>query len=138
MIDFDNQTDYNFSLELLEKIAKELTPKSLELLLVENEQIQTINKEFRNIDKPTDVLSFPLEDQPYLDSLGSIIINIDFAKQKAEELTHSIDEEITLLFIHGLLHLLGFDHEVDDGQMREKEEELIQRFKLPKSLIVRS
>jgi len=53
-------------------------------------------------------------------------------------LGHSYNDEVTLLFIHGLLHLLGFDHEVDNGQMREEERKLIEYFSLPKSLILRS
>jgi probable rRNA maturation factor len=70
--------------------------------------------------------------------LGSIVISADFVKQKAEEFNHSVDDEFSLLFIHGLLHLLGYDHELDSGEMREKERELIELFRLPLSLIVRT
>lgn len=66
------------------------------------------------------------------------MINVDLAKQKAKELGHSYEEEISLLFIHAMLHLLDFDHENDNGEMREKEKELIEHFNLPKSLIVRT
>ncbi|MEO1938129.1 MAG: rRNA maturation RNase YbeY, partial [Sulfurimonas sp.] len=70
--------------------------------------------------------------------LGSIVISYDFVKEKAAEFGHSQDDEFTLLFIHGLLHILGYDHEIDSGEMRQKEEEIIKNFNLPKSLIVRT
>jgi len=71
-------------------------------------------------------------------SLGSIVISSSFVEQKADELGHSNQDELSLLFIHGMLHLLGFDHEVDDGEMRSREEKLIRAFDLPKSLIIRT
>ena len=70
--------------------------------------------------------------------LGSIVIAQGFVESKAKELGHTQKDECTLLFIHGLLHLLGFDHEVDSGAMREEEKKLIKKFNLPKSLIVRT
>lgn len=138
MIDFDNQTDLEIDISSLENILNELTQKDIELLLVDNNEIQNLNKEHRKIDKATDVLSFPLEyDIPNM-PLGSIVISVDFVKNKAKEYNHSFNDELTLLFIHGLLHLLGFDHEVDNGQHRAKEEELIKKYNLPNSLIVRN
>ena len=137
MIDIDNKTDYKINKDLLEKISNELTKKEIELIVTSNEEIQTINKEQRAIDKPTDVLSFPYEDMPMV-PLGSIVISIDYVRNKAEELGHSEDDEFTLLFIHGLLHLLGYDHECDNGEMREMEQELIHKLGLPESLIVRT
>ena len=89
------------------------------------------------MDKTTDVLSFPIDDFPHA-PLGSILINYELAREKANELGHTHEEEIALLFIHGLLHLLGFDHEVDAGEMREKEARIIQAYALPASLIVRT
>jgi probable rRNA maturation factor len=70
--------------------------------------------------------------------LGSIIISTDFISEKASEYNHSFEDEMKLLFIHGILHLLGFDHEVDNGEHRQKEEELIKKYNLPDSLIVRN
>jgi probable rRNA maturation factor len=70
--------------------------------------------------------------------IGSIIISADKVKQKADELGHSKEDEFKLLLIHGLLHLTGYDHETDNGEMREKEEEIIKNFNLPKSLIIRN
>ena len=138
MIDLDNQTDININISSLETIANDLTPKDIELIFVKNEQMQRINKEHRDIDKSTDVLSFPLEfDIPNM-PLGSIIISTDFIKEKANEYNHSFEDELKLLFIHGLLHLLGFDHEIDEGEHRQKEEELIKQYNLPNSLIIRN
>jgi probable rRNA maturation factor len=136
-IDFINETSFELNLERFEQILDQLTTKSIELVLTNSSSMQELNNQYRNINKPTDVLSFPLEDMLYA-PLGSIIVNIDFAKAKALELNHNIEEEITLLFIHGLLHLLGFDHETDEGQMRSEEEKLIEKFDLPSSLIVRN
>lgn len=138
MIDLENQTTLDIDITLLEQIQQTLTPKACELILTNNSSIQKLNKEHRNIDKPTDVLSFPLEfDLPHM-PLGSIVISVDYAQEKANEFNHTLEEEITLLFIHGLLHLLGYDHEVDQGEHRAKEEELINTFNLPNSLIVRN
>ena len=70
--------------------------------------------------------------------LGSVVINLDLVELKAAQLGHGADDETALLFTHGLLHVLGFDHESDSGQMRAKECEIIEKFCLPKSLIVRT
>lgn len=137
MIDFDNRTPLHFELTTLERMACDFTDQEIELILTNNEEIQAINKEFRNIDKPTDVLSFPYEKMPF-SPLGSIIISYEYVQDVAQKLQHSEQEEFTLLFIHGLLHILGFDHEVDSGEMRQKESELIKQYNLPDSLIVRT
>ena len=70
--------------------------------------------------------------------LGSVVINLDLVELKAAQLGHGRDDETALLFTHGMLHVLGYDHESDDGQMRAKECEIIEKFCLPKSLIVRT
>ncbi|MGE4382765.1 MAG: rRNA maturation RNase YbeY [Arcobacter sp.] len=138
MIDIDNSTEFEINISTIEKITNSLTNKDIELLVVKNDEIQALNKVHRNIDKPTDVLSFPLDfDFPDM-PLGSIVISTDFVEEKAKEYGHSFDEEFTLLYIHGILHLLGYDHEVDNGEHRNKEEELIKEFNLPDSLIVRN
>jgi len=138
MIDLDNQTQLDVDIEALEKIATLLTDAPIELIITDNEMIQELNARYREKDRPTDVLSFPLKQAIPGMPLGSIVISEAFVKEKAEEFGHTLDDELTLLFIHGLLHLLGYDHEVDNGQMRVKEEELIEQFHLPKSLIVRT
>jgi len=136
-IDFDNQTDIDIKLDILETILSDMSDATLELILVDDETIASINAQYRDKNRPTDVLSFPLEDVG-MGLLGSIVISVDKAREKSKELQHSFDDEITLLFIHGLLHLLGYDHEVDSGEMRDKEKELILRYQLPDSLIVRT
>lgn len=138
MIDLDNSTQFEIDITNLEKITNSLTKKDIELLVVKNDEIKQLNKEHRNIDKATDVLSFPMDfDMPNM-PLGSIVISTDFVEEKAKEYGHSFNDEFSLLFIHGILHLLGFDHEVDNGEHRTKEEELIKEFNLPDSLIVRN
>lgn len=136
-IDLDNQTDIEFDYDLINKITADLTQKEIELIICDNDYIKTLNKEHRGIDKPTDVLSFPLEDMPYA-PLGTIIISADYVSEKAKEYGHTINEELTLLYIHGLLHLLGYDHEIDSGEHREEEKKVIKRYNLPDSLIIRN
>ncbi len=138
MIDLDNQTDSKIDISYLEYILNGLTSKDIELILVHNKEIKELNLKHRKIDKATDVLSFPLEfDMPNM-SLGAIVISVDFVSEKAKEYQHTFEDELKLLFIHGLLHLLKFDHEIDNGEHRNKEEELIKKHNLPNSLIVRN
>lgn len=137
MIEMINKTSLEVNEKLLNDIALSLTTKDVELLVVCDDEIKTMNKDFRSIDKSTDVLSFPYDEMP-MAPLGSIVISSSHVKDKANELGHSFDEEFALLFIHGLLHLLGYDHEIDDGEMRIKEACTIEKFNLPKSLIVRT
>lgn len=137
MVDLDNRTDFQINIMLLEKIASSLTQREIELIVTDNSEIQQINNDFRNIDKPTDVLSFPLEEVAG-SPLGSIVISADYINEKSKEYSHSFDEESALLFIHGLLHLMGYDHEVDNGEHRKKEKEIIKQFNLPDSLIIRN
>lgn len=137
MIDIDNESDLSVPIKKIEKIAKSLTDKDIDLLITNNAHMQQINAEYRGINKPTDVLSFPFEDTP-MAPLGSLAISADYVTKVATELKHTTDDEFCLLFIHGLLHLLGYDHEVDEGEMREKEKNLIEAFGLPDSLIIRT
>ncbi len=103
-----------------EKVLK--LPKDLEISItfVRSRTIHNINKEYRNIDKPTDVISFAIQDDKntnYIrEDLGDIFINIDYAKRQAKEYKHSYKRELAFLFTHGLLHCLGYDH------MNEKDE----------------
>jgi len=143
IIDLDNQTSLNVDLDALEEIAQSLTNREIELIITDNEKIQELNREYRDKDKPTDVLSFPLEtpftEQSVFDvPLGSIVISADYVREKAQAFSHTDKDELTLLFIHGLLHLLGYDHETDEGEMRQKEKHLIETLKLPSSLIIRN
>jgi len=136
MIELDNRTSLGVNEQLLARITKTLTKKDIELIVTNDDEMRSINSEFRGIDKSTDVLSFPYEDMP-MSPLGSIVISSSHVQEKAQELSHTNDDEFTLLFIHGILHLLGFDHEVDNGEMRAKEKKLIEQFNLPHSLIIR-
>ena len=137
MIDLDNRTNKNYNFETLEDIASSFTPLEIELILTNNTEIAQINLEFRGIDKPTDVLSFPTDPFPGA-PLGTIIISVDKVEEVAIQLGHSENDEFSLLFIHGLLHLLGMDHETDNGEMRTQEERIVRAFNLPLSLIVRT
>lgn len=143
MIDLDNQTTLPVDIDALEKIAEALSTNDVELVITDDTTMRELNAEYRDKDSITDVLSFPLE-SPFTEQsvfdipLGSIIIAESFVNAKAQEHGHSIQDELSLLFIHGMLHLLGYDHETDDGEMREREKELIETFDLPKSLIVRT
>jgi probable rRNA maturation factor len=143
MIDLDNQTTLAVDIDALEKIAEMLSSKEVELVIIDDETMQALNAEHRGKEVTTDVLSFPME-APFTEQsifgmpLGSIVIAASFVKAKAKTFGHTEQDELSLLFIHGMLHLLGFDHEVDDGEMRAREKSLIEACKLPKSLIVRT
>lgn len=134
---FENETSHKIDEAFLNTIAQEISNREIEFILTNNEEIHEINLTTRGIDKPTDVLSFPYENMPNT-PLGSIVISSDFVEEKAKAYGHSFGDELSLLFIHGLLHLVGFDHEVDNGEHRAKEEEFIKKFNLPNSLIVRN
>lgn len=138
MIEIENQTHTQIDILKLEMIASELSDKDIELILTDNKTIQELNKEYRQKDTPTDVLSFPLEAATTHEPAGSIVISLEYAKKVADELGHTLDEEVSLLLIHGLLHLQGYDHEIDNGEMREQESYWIKHFALPSSLIVRN
>lgn len=122
---------------LLEQIADFLGAGDVELVFVNDDEMRKINREQRGINKATDVLSFPYEQVPS-GLMGSVVISTDTASRVASELGHSIECEIALLFLHGVLHILGYDHEIDGGQMRQKEKEVIEHFSLPDSLIIRN
>ncbi|MBR1647638.1 MAG: rRNA maturation RNase YbeY [Selenomonadaceae bacterium] len=101
----------------------------LSITLTDDEHIHALNKKFRNIDRATDVLSFAFResDEPEIldaevDILGDVIISLERAKIQAEEFGHSFLREIIFLEVHGLLHLLGYDH-IDDDERREMEAE---------------
>ena len=146
MLNIENLTNLTINIELLEEISdvllKNHVSKEIDLTICSNQTIQQYNKAYRGKDKATDVLSFPIENDMIINCfqmpLGSIVISADFVEEKATELGHKYSDELSLLFIHGMLHLLGFDHEIDNGEMRQQEEEIIHQFHLPKSLIIRT
>jgi len=143
MIDLDNQTTLGFELLPLEEIASSLSTKGVELIITDDKTMQALNSEHRGKETSTDVLSFPMvapftEQSIFGMPLGSIVISETYVKEKAKALGHTVQDELSLLFIHGMLHLLGFDHETDNGEMRQREKAIINQFDLPKSLIVRT
>jgi len=137
MIELDNRTSLEIDKVFLNSIAETLTDREIELIITSDHEIQEINAANRGINKATDVLSFPYEDMP-MTPLGSIVISANHVTYKAAEFKHKQSDELALLFIHGLLHILGYDHEVDAGEMRKEEERLINEFGLPQSLIIRT
>ncbi len=109
----------------------------------DNEQIRVLNKKFRHVDKPTDVLSFPLFDydgqseEPPVDEmtgmLGDIVLSLEQAQVQAEEFGHSFEREAAFLTVHSMLHLLGYDHETnaaDETDMRHRQTEIMERMGL--------
>ena len=140
----DNRTNFELTDEIKETLEK-VCLKSLQyeefnedceisLSIDTNDEIHDINKQFRNIDSPTDVLSFPqltFEEGEEADVnengeivLGDIIISIDRAKEQAEEYGHSLKRELAFLSVHSMLHLMGYDHMVP-----EEEEDMFRRQK---------
>lgn len=103
--------------------------------ITSNAEMRELNRRFRRKNKPTDVLSFP-SDMPKL--AGDIAISADIAAANADQLGHSVETELKILILHGLLHLAGYDHETDDGEMRVQEDKLRQRLNLPVGLIERT
>ena len=118
---------------LATKILQVLDKAELELsiALIGNAEMRKLNAEFRNKDYATDVLSFPIEDKwPGTAHLaGDVIISVDKARQQARERQRSLDEEMTMLLIHGVLHLLGYDHErsAKDARTMQRLEKKIYR-----------
>ncbi len=104
------------------------------ILIAGNLQLRALNRRFRKKDMPTDVLSFPSVDG----AGGDIAISADIAKQNAARYGHKTLDELKVLVLHGMLHLAGYDHETDNGQMAERERALRAKLKLPASLIHRA
>ena len=99
-----------------------------------DEAVRQANRRFRDLSRTTDVLSFPDGEDGYL---GDVLISAPRAARQASEHGHSIEEEIQALALHGMLHLNGYDHEVDDGEMRDTEERLRRTYGLPSGLVAR-
>jgi probable rRNA maturation factor len=111
------------------------------ILITNNSEMRSLNRRFRKVDKPTDVLSFPSppdENRPTRRVAGEIAISVDIARENARRLRHPVAEEIKILTLHGVLHLAGFDHENDKGEMARKELHLRQALKLNTGLIERA
>jgi probable rRNA maturation factor len=114
---------------------------TVNLLLTSSTTMRSLNRQFRSKDLPTDVLSFPSPSLPLNQparAVGDIAISVEIAAQNATKLGHSTADEIKILVLHGILHLAGFDHERDNGEMARKEARLRRTLGLPVALIERS
>ena len=112
-------------------------PCEVSVTVVDNEAIRVINREHREIDRPTDVLSFPMFDEDFDDGerciLGDIVLSLEKAVEQAEAYGHSLRREVAFLTVHSVLHLLGFDHEeskAEESEMFETQEEILAIMKL--------
>ena len=106
------------------------------VLLTSSLEMRRLNRQFRNKNMPTDVLSFPAPGKN--GAAGDIAIAVDIARQSARERDETFDDEVRILMLHGLLHLAGYDHENDNGRMERKERRLRKILGLPTGLIERS
>ena len=111
------------------------------IIIVDNKKIRKLNKKYRNIDSETDVISFALEDDDTFVNipirvLGDIYISVDRAREQAKEYGHTIKRELSFLTVHGLLHLLGYDHmnESDEKIMFEKQDIILDNLKIGREL----
>lgn len=134
-VNFFNQTDLKVKeyQKLINSIFKPFgTKKEFNIIFVDKEEIQRLNREFRKIDKVTDVISFALcddEDIVMTHELGDIFICLDRAFEQASDYGHSITREVAFLAVHGYLHLCGFDHmtEEDEKIMFAKQDEILNK-----------
>ncbi|WP_219836305.1 rRNA maturation RNase YbeY [Paenibacillus sp. R14(2021)] len=140
--------DFIGVLEKLLQLAGEaegLTEGEVTLSFVDDEEIHQLNRDYRNIDRPTDVLSFAMQEEtdeelniiyevddedeaiPFEGMLGDIIISAERAKLQSEEYGHSLERELGFLFVHGFLHLIGYDHqdEASEAVMTKKQEDVL-------------
>lgn len=150
-IDFLDETGQvqETHIELVEKLLQHAAtvekieqPSEVSITFVDNEAIHEINKQYRNKDQPTDVISFAMEElgegevqivgegMPRI--LGDIIISTDRTKEQAEEYGHSFERELGFLAVHGFLHLLGYDHmnEEDEKKMFGRQDDILKTFGL--------
>ncbi|MEG0250282.1 MAG: rRNA maturation RNase YbeY [Peptostreptococcus sp.] len=150
---FDDRQDFKkLDEDLLEKIKLVINEclnyegysddYEVSLSFVTNDEIKTLNRDFRGIDKVTDVLSFPLLTDDEFDieyeeqSLGDIVISIERADEQAKEYNHSLEREICFLVCHSMFHLLGYDHMEEDEakEMHSKEEDVLNKLSITRDL----
>lgn len=149
MIYFTNSQDkipVTYKLKMLVRRAVEAAldheqyenPCEVSVTFTDNEGIHALNRQYRQVDRPTDVLSFPLTDysgeseEPLADepevSLGDIVLSLERAKEQAEQYGHSFEREVAFLCVHSVLHLLGYDHETgaeDEADMRRRQHDIM-------------
>ncbi len=125
----DRKRWQDFSVAALKALEQE--NENVTIAFVSDRRIQRLNRDFRGKDSPTDVLSFPtLKDGLAEDSLGDIIISVQTAERQANANGLAFEREIAQLILHGLLHLSGYDHETDDGEMNRLELKLRRRLEI--------
>jgi len=112
--------------------------RPVNVLVTSNRELQSLNRRFRGKDEPTDVLSFPELPGAKARYAGEIAVSAEIAARNARTLGHSAAAEIKILALHGILHLRGYDHETDKGQMARREERLRRALGLPAGLIERN
>ncbi|MFY9844990.1 MAG: rRNA maturation RNase YbeY [Terriglobales bacterium] len=112
--------------------------RKVNVLLTSSAEMKSLNRRFRGKDKPTDVLSFPAEPDAQNQFAGEIAISAEIATKNARALGHAPAEEVKVLVLHGVLHLRGYDHECDNGQMERREKQLRAKLNLPPGLIERT
>ncbi|MEL0691723.1 rRNA maturation RNase YbeY [Clostridioides difficile] len=144
----DRQDKLEVSEELIEKI-KDIIIECLDyegyddnyevsLSFVDNKAIHELNREYRGVDRVTDVLSFPLLSDDFEDveleeeSLGDIVVSLERALEQSIEYNHSFEREVCFLICHSMFHLLGYDHDTDENtkEMREKEEHILNKLNI--------
>uniref|UniRef100_UPI00288BDC28 rRNA maturation RNase YbeY n=1 Tax=uncultured Anaerococcus sp. TaxID=293428 RepID=UPI00288BDC28 len=140
-----NDTNQDLDLDLIRDRAEKTIEEVLRvenftenaevsLSIVDMETIHRLNKEYRDVDRPTDVLSFPMDEEGYdmegnpIFLLGDIVICLDVAETQAKDFGHSLEREMMYLICHSTLHLLGYDHieDEDKKEMRAKEKEVMK------------
>jgi probable rRNA maturation factor len=130
--DFRRRTVERFARRLQKEVAK---GQPFDCLVTGDADLRRLNRQFRGLDYPTDVLSFPAA-RPAA-HLGDLAISLGRARAQAREFGHDIEHEVEILMLHGLLHLLGFDHETDGGRMARAEKRWRTRLGLATGLIER-
>ena len=108
------------------------------VLVTSSAEMKSLNRRFRGKDRPTDVLSFPADPDARKQFAGEIAISTEIATNNARSLGHSPADEVKILVLHGVLHLRGYDHECDNGQMARREKQLRAKLHLPQGLIERT
>lgn len=124
---------------LAEAVRSAKLTGSVSVLLAGDAEIRRLNREFRGKDKATDVLSFPAgENQGRSRSAGDLAVSVETASREAALRGHPLETELRILLLHGVLHLAGFDHETDNGEMARKENALRKKLGLQQGLIERA
>jgi len=128
----DNQQKKEISTDTIRQKTKQILnalgydTHEISIVITDNAQIQQLNKTYRKVDKPTNVLAFPMQEGEFADIapslLGDIVISCEKAQQEADSANISIDERMSQLLIHGILHLVGFDHETSPGDAQNMED----------------